>query len=179
MQLVTTIVSLSIAGTAMPMVAQMALTPAITQVKTNNFAIAEQQAVTYAARNEGQDELAEVPENCELDQAEAGVVSITCTQGVKKFKAVVTRTFRSSIELGYAGNQRVFQYPTPKKYSGHQCPVYDAWGVYGYNDQYEKALGGACIPREAWTEGKYMGSDPDAWMFDIHMHNGWDPHPDY
>ena len=179
MNIVSALVGLSIAGTAMPMIADMSLAPVIAQKRAINFGLAEQRAVTYAAMNEGQDELAELPEGCELEQAGDGAVTITCTEGVNQFRASVSRTFRTSIELGYAGNQRVFQFPTPEKYSGHQCPVYDAWGVYGYNDQYAEALGGACIPREAWTEGKYFESNPDAWMFDIHMHNGWDPHPDY
>ena len=178
MNIVSALVGLTIAGTAMPMIAELSLAPVIAQKRASNFGLAEQRAVTFAALHEGQDALADAPDGCELEQLE-GAVSITCTEGEGKFRATVTRSFKTEVDLGYAGNQRVFQYPTPERYSGHQCPVYDAWGVYGHNDQYAEALGGACIPREAWTEGKYFESNPDAWMFDIHMHNGWDPHPDY
>ena len=60
-----------------------------------------------------------------------------------------------------------------------QCPVYDPWGVYGYNDQYYKALGGACMPEVAWTQTKYQFSNPDEWLYDINNIKGWGDHPDY
>ena len=74
---------------------------------------------------------------------------------------------------------RSFQFETPTRYSGHQCPTYDPWGVYGYNDQYYQALGGACMPDVAWTQTKYQFSNPDSWLYDINGIKGWGDHPDY
>ena len=52
MNIISTVVGLGIASTAMPMIAQMAVTPAVVQRKANNFGVAETAAVTYAALNE-------------------------------------------------------------------------------------------------------------------------------
>ena len=68
---------------------------------------------------------------------------------------------------------------TPTRFSGHQCPQQDAWGVYGYNDQYYDVLGGACTPRDIWNENKYIFSNPDAWLWDANGFNGYGDHPDY
>ena len=67
----------------------------------------------------------------------------------------------------------------PDRYSGHQCPIHDPWGVYGHNYQNYTALGGACMPDVAWTQTKYQFSNPDAWMYDINNIKGWGDHPDY
>lgn len=180
MNVVSALVGLSIAGTAMPMVAQMSVMPAITQRKTTNFGIAEQKAVTYAALNEGQDELAETPKGCELEQVGDGAVSITCTEGENAYKATVTRTFRSSIDLGgYAGNQRVFANATPGAYEPHQCPADDPWGVQYTNAQWAKNWNwGACLPSVLWNKNRYLESNPDDWLYDISGY-GFGAHPDY
>ena len=81
-------------------------------------------------------------------------------------------------EVNGAANSRTFQFETPTRFSGHQCPQHDQWGVYGYNDQYYEALGGACIPRDIWNQPKYQFSDPDAWLYDVNNFNGWGHHPD-
>ena len=74
----------------------------------------------------------------------------------------------------------MFEFETPTRFSGHQCPTYDPWGVYGYNDQYYTALGGACMPdRSLDTSTTYQFSDPSAWLYDINNIKGWGDHPDY
>ena len=81
-------------------------------------------------------------------------------------------------EVEGAATGREFQFETPTRFSGHQCPQHDQWGVYGYNDQYYEALGGACTPRDIWNQSKYQFSDPDAWLYDVNNINGWGHHPD-
>ena len=88
MNIVSTVVGLGIASTAMPMVAQMAITPAITQVRATNFGVAETSAVTYAALNEGKDTFSEVPNGCELEELGNEAYTITCTAG-EKFEATI------------------------------------------------------------------------------------------
>ena len=98
---------------------------------------------------------------------------------------VFTRAFRLAVPdkgndgVDGATTGRQFQYETPTRFSGTQCPTYDPWGVNGFNDLYYDALGGACIPADGWNQTKYQFSDPDAWLYDINNRNGWGDHPDY
>ena len=66
-----------------------------------------------------------------------------------------------------AGTERQFEFETPTRYSGHQCPIYDAWGTLGYNDTNYDALGGACTPSKAFSQTAYQLSHPDEWKYDI------------
>lgn len=94
MNLVSTMVGLSIAGTAMPMIAQMSMTPIIAQKQAANFAVAESQAVAFAAANEWQTQVGVPPDNCSVMFIEANAYSVTCFHGLKRFRAEVTRSFR-------------------------------------------------------------------------------------
>ena len=111
--------------------------------------------------------------------------SVTCTHGTGTYVQSVTRAFRLTVPDTDLDNgdgattQREFAYATPTRFSGHQCPYYDAWGVNGYNDQYYSALGGACIPSTGWTQSVYQLSNPDEWLYNINNRNGWGSHPDY
>ena len=98
--------------------------------------------------------------------------------------SLLLRAFRLAVPDkgldGEGGNrEREFQFDKPTRYSGHQCPIHDPWGVYGYNDQYYGPLNGACMPQDAWNATNYQFSDPDAWLYDINNIKGYGDHPDY
>ena len=187
MNIVSSLVGISIMGTAMPMVAQMTIEPMQAIKRAENFAVAETAAVVFAATYEG---TLDIPRNTDTCVAAArdgteNAYSVTCTHGSGQYVQSVTRAFRLAVPdkgLGAAteiSTGRTFQFETPTRFSGIQCPTYDPWGVNGFNDQYYEALGGACIPDDAWNQIKYQFSDPDAWLYDINNHNGWGEHPDY
>jgi hypothetical protein len=188
MNIVSTMVSMSLmAGAAAP-VMQMAIAPAEASKRASNFSVAETAAVVFAATYEGTEDIPVDTETCVTEAREGtqNAYSVTCTHGTGKYVQSVTRAFRLAVPEkdlkngdGADMSGRTFQYETPTRYSGHQCPVYDPWGVNGYNDQYYVALGGACMPDVAWTQTKYQFSNPDAWLYDINNIKGWGTHPDY
>lgn len=186
MNIVSTMVGLSIVGVASPMMLDMSLAPIIAQKRATNFGIAETAAVVFAAQYEGKTDIP--PSSTDTCTSEAreetkNAYSVTCTHGDGKFVQSVTRAFRLAVpdkELnGASNNAREFAFETPTRYSGHQCPYYDAWGTNGYNDQYYSALGGACTPNKAFSQTAYQFSHPDEWLYDINNFNGWGNHPDY
>lgn len=199
MNIISSVVGLAIMGTAMPMVAQMTIQPHMAQKRSENFSIAESAAVTYAATNEGAPSLGRVPSECSVTNIVDNAYSVTCTHGQNQYIQKVTRSFILGVcddndgnnghgnsggydcsnPGGYANNARVFDHASPKKFSGHQCPTYDTWGVNGHNDLYEKALGGACIPEALWSKEIYRASNPDNWLYDVDNYNGWGSHEDY
>jgi hypothetical protein len=187
MNIVGTMVGMSLMATAAPAVLQMSIAPAEASKRAQNFAVAETAAVVFAATYEGKLDIPENTETC-VTAARDGTenaYSVTCTHGSGKYVQSVTRAFRLAVPdqgldaANGASSGREFQFETPTRFSGTQCPTYDPWGVNGFNDQYYKALGGACIPADAWNQTKYQFSDPDAWLYDINNHNGWGSHPDY
>jgi|TARA_B100000674_G_scaffold467146_1_gene451852 hypothetical protein len=206
MNIVSTVVGLAIMGAAAPMIADMSIQPIMAQKRAENFSIAEATAVTFAAKNEGATSLTPTPSLCnEPASLSNGAYSITCTEGAgTQFVQTVTRSFRlkqcddndgnnghgnsggydcsNPGNGGYADNVRVFNFPTPTKFTGHQCPTHDTWGVNGYNDAQAAIFGedyGACIPDVAWSKHTYKASNPDSWLYDINNHNGWGEHSDY
>ena len=92
MHLAATLVTLSIVGFSGPMVAEMALMPNITQAKSTNFSNAENSANIFAAHSRANNELAPLPENCELEQDDL-VYSVTCTEGQGRLLQTAKRTF--------------------------------------------------------------------------------------
>ena len=187
MNIVSTTVGLSIMGAAAPMVMEMSIAPVVAQKRAQNFATAETAAVVFAANYEGTTDTPVDTDTCTASEREGtqNAYAVTCTHGIGKYVQSVTRAFRLAVpekDLNNGdgvGTLRSFQFETPTRFSGHQCPTYDPWGVYGYNDQYYKALGGACMPDVAWTQTKYVFSNPDAWLYDINNIKGWGDHPDY
>ena len=206
MNIVSTVVGLAIMGAAAPMIADMSIQPIMAQKRAENFSIAEATAVTFAAKNEGATSLTPTPSLCnEPASLSNGAYSITCTEGAgTQFVQTVTRSFRlkqcddndgnnghgnsggydcsNPGNGGYADNVRVFNFPTPTKFTGHQCPTHDTWGVNGYNDAQAAIFGedyGACIPDVAWSKHTYKASNPDSWLYDINNPNGWGEHSDY
>ena len=187
MNIVSIVVGMTLIASAAPMVMNMAIAPAQAMKKAQNFAVAETAAVVFAATYEGELTIPQNTETCVSKQREgtANAYSVTCTHGSGAYVQSVTRAFRLAVPDtglqngdGVAQN-REFAYETPTRFSGHQCPTYDPWGVNGFNDQNYDALGGACIPDAAWNQAKYQFSNPDEWLYDINNHNGWGDHPDY
>lgn len=188
MNIVSTMVTMSIAGAMSPMMMTMALTPAEASKRAQNFGIAETAAVVFAATYEGTTDIPPTAtETCTSEAREntENAYSVTCTHGSGNYVQSVTRAFRlavpdTDLDNGDgAGSGRQFEFETPTRYSGHQCPIYDAWGTKGYNDQYYEALGGACTPDRAFSQTAYQLSHPDEWLYDINNFNGWGNHPDY
>lgn len=178
MNLISTMVTLSIAGAAAPTISQMAVTPYVAQLQSESFTQAESYAVTVAAKAEATGELPDLPPGCSVPPPEDSIYQVTCNAGDGKFAAVATRTFRIIDEIDDGGSgARTFAFETPKNFSGNSCPTYDTFGVYGYNDQWSNMP--ACKPLVIWNKAAYLASDPDSWLFDVNNHNGWGQHPLY
>lgn len=186
MNLMSALIGLSIAGVAAPTIAKMSIAPFEAQLRAKNLGQAESSAVVFAATYEGG--TAEPPPSkppCTAAPMEdtKNAFNVTCTAGDGKYVQSVQRAFRLAVpdtdleETGTA--QRQFEFETPTRYSGHQCPVYDAWGTKGYNDMYYEALNGACTPSKAFSQTAYQLSNPDEWLYDINNWNSWGDHPDY
>ena len=187
MNIVGTMVGMSLMATAAPAVLQMSIAPAEASKRSQNFAVAETAAVVFAATYEGTTDMPVDTDTCVSSEREntENAYSVTCTHGTGKYVQSVTRAFRLAVPEKDLKNgdgattSRAFTFETPTRYSGHQCPTYDPWGVYGYNDQYYTALGGACMPDVAWSQTSYQFSNPDSWLYDINGIKGYGDHPDY
>ena len=187
MNIVSSLVGLSIMGAMAPSAVQMTLAPIEASKRAQNLGVAESAAVVFAATYEGKIDLPPTStETCtsEAREGTANAYSVTCTHGTGKYVQSVTRAFRLAVpdsELDSDGSDtsRQFEFETPTRYSGHQCPIYDAWGTKGYNDTNYDALGGACTPDKAFSQVIYQFSHPDEWLYDINNFNGWGHHPDY
>ena len=181
MNIVSTMVGLTMMGAAAPAMVNMTLTPIIAQKRTNHLTQAEATAVAFAATAEADQALPNIPTGCSVSDPKNTVYTITCVSGVESnYGAVVSRSFRIIPEAeGSGSGGRTFLFETPERFSGHQCPQTDQWGVYGYNEANAQYLGGACIPRAIWNVNKYEDSNPDAWLYDVNNHNGWGYHSNY
>lgn len=205
MNIISSIVGLGIMGTAMPMIAQMSIQPHMALKRAENFGIAEAAAVTFAAQNEGATSLTPTPSLCDNpDPLSNGAYSITCTEGAgTQFVQTVTRSFRlqqcddndgnnghgnsggydcsNPGNSGFVKDLRVFDFPPPPGFTGHQCLITDNWGLDtdAFDREKNKWKGKSCTPNAAWHSAFYLDSDPNAWMYDINKHNGWGEHPDY
>ena len=173
-------------GASAPSMMQMSIAPFEAQKRAQNLGVAETAAVVFAATYEGKLDTPENTDTCVSAPREGtkNAYSVTCTYGSGKYVQSVTRAFRTAVpdqELNNNGTTvtREFAYETPTRYSGIQCPVYDRWGINGFNDLNYDATGGACIPAIAWTQTLYVLSNPDSWEYDINNYNGYGSHPDY
>ena len=189
MNIVSTMVGLSVMGVAAPSLMQMSIAPHVAQLRAKNLGVAESAATVFAATYEGGlDTPPTVTDTCTSEARENtdNAYSVTCTHGSGKYVQSVTRAFRLAVpdegldgDDGGSGVAREFAFQTPTRYSGHSCPTYDRWGTKGYNDTNYEAHNGACIPLDAWTQSAYILSHPDAWLYDINNYNAWGYHPDY
>ena len=182
MNLISTMVGLSIMGAAAPMMMDMSLAPFIAQKRAQNFGIAESAAVTFAAANEGAIQVGSVTDGCSLEGVNAPAYKITCPHGNKKFRQIVSRSFKlinPSTNNGGGNNNNSISFktdpPPPQSLSHHKCPggnhlpgwTADPWGTAYYNRDH---LGGKhCIPVAA-----HGGIDPEddmsTWKWDLRIH---------
>jgi len=180
-------VTMSIGGAMAPALMTMSLAPAEAAKRAQNLGVAESAAVVFAAKYEGGIDTpptVDGPCTSEARENTNNAYSVVCTYGSGKYVQSVTRAFRLAVpDKGLDGEDdtggREFQFEKPTRYSGHQCPMEDPWGVYGYNDRMYTALGGACMPQDAWNPTRYQFSDPTAWLYDINNIKGYGDHPDY
>ena len=140
MNIVSTMIGISIMGAAAPMVLDMSIAPMIAQKRAQNFAVAESRAVAYAALNEGAPDTTPVPDGCDLAQLEdSGAYMITCVEGADNFKQSVSRSFKlAPLEGDDTSNDKPRRAYTP----GVFCPLWDPWGIINYNDSHNVQ----CIP---------------------------------
>ena len=99
MNIVFTVVGLSIMGAAAPTIANMSIQPIIAQKRAENFGVAETVAVVYAATYEGKLDIPENTQTC-VSAAREGTenaYSVTCTHGTGKYVQSVTRAFRLAV----------------------------------------------------------------------------------
>ena len=180
MNIVSSMVGISIAGIAAPSMMTMALAPIEAQKRADNFTVAESAAVTFAAANEGAKTLSgDPPDNCELTATGASAYDVTCEGGQGKYLQTVTRSFRLAPTAGvYTNPNREFAFETPRKYSHVECLASDPWGVMWYNDHLAAGHLDACIPAPVWSRERYLESNPDDWLYDLSDH-GYGKHPDY
>ena len=186
MNLMSALIGLSIAGAAAPTIARMSIAPYEAQLRAKNLGIAESAAVVFAATYEGgTDTPPSSTDTCTSTPREEtkNAFNVTCTYGDGKYVKSVQRAFRLAVpdvDLEETGpTQRQFEFETPTRYSGHQCPIHDTWGTKGYNDRMYAKLGGACTPDKAFSQTAYQLSHPDEWLYDINNWNSWGEHPDY
>ena len=90
MNIISVTVSAGMMGMLLPGVMTMSIAPTVASIRSNNFAAAEAQAVSYSAVANVSYELPEVPDNCELNEAKN---EIACFKGDNKYKMVAKRSF--------------------------------------------------------------------------------------
>jgi len=185
MNIVSTMVGITIMGAAAPSVMQMTLAPVEAQARARNFSTAESSAVAFSAANEGQTatDLSVLPDNCDapIDQG-GGAFDITCYGGEddSNYRQAVTRSYRLAPQAlnSYTNPTRSFAFETPKTYSHVECQTNDPWGVMWYNDHLRAGHLDACQPSILRSREAYLESNPDDWLYDISDH-GYGRHPDY
>ena len=189
MNIASTLIGLSLMGAAAPTVMNMTLAPIEARKKADNFTQAEKLAVIFSAHNEGKEELdlSILDENCKDKEGKERVFeeaprayAVTCSEGKGRYIQTVTRSFRLAPETQgvYTNPEREFAWEAPPKYSHVECLPSDPWGVMWYNDHLKAGNLDACIPSPAWSEARYLESNPDDWLYDLSDH-GFGRHPDY
>jgi len=176
MNIVSTMVGLSIMGAAAPSMMTMSIAPFEAQKRAQNLGIAESAAVLYAAQNEGADTLSAWPNGCTVDRINTPAHTISCSHGENAYEQTIERSFRTAVPLT-DGNTITFPMDPPESYTQWPCPgkdnilnwPVDAWGTSYYNQQ---TLGGQyCIP-EAAQGGIDPDDDMSTWLWDLRVHFG-------
>ena len=190
MNIVSTMVGITIMGAAAPSVMQMTLAPVEAQARARNFSEAEGAAVAFAASQEGQatpawlSDSSLIPRNCDppVDRG-SGAYDITCYGGKldSNYRQAVIRSYR--LAAGTGVNSLSWRNLTPVNIGSHQCPPGDEWGLNyrGFNETYGAQLG-ACVPQVAWSANRYENSDSSKWQYDIRQYadmKGYETHPDF
>jgi len=104
MNIVSVTVSAAMMGTLMPGIMTMAIAPSVAQIRSNNFAVAEAQAVAFVANANVAYELPTVPDGCEVNEE---LTEISCVNGDGKYAMIAKRSFRL-LDAGAAGNLGVY-----------------------------------------------------------------------
>ena len=181
MNIVSTMVGITIMGAAAPSVMQMSLAPVEAQKRANNFSIAESKAVAYAAANDGKtNKQASIPLGCIEKSQGSGAWDVICDEGKGRYLQKVTRSYRLAVQTSSSYN---FPKTTPVNIGSHQCPPGDEWGLNyrGFNETHGAQLG-ACVPQVAWSANRYENSDSSKWQYDIRQYadmKGYETHPDF
>ena len=98
MNVVSTLVGLSLMGAAAPILVDMTVQPAIAMRKAENFGVAEAAAVVFAATYEGTYDTPVDTDTCVATEREVpNAYSVTCTHGRGKYVQSVTRAFRLAV----------------------------------------------------------------------------------
>ena len=185
MNIVSTMVGLSIMGAAAPSMMTMSLAPFEAQKRAQNLSIAESSAVTYAAQHEGATQLSTAPSGCTLNSTNAPAIEITCTEGENKYVQSVSRTFRLNTQSATPvapAPGRTFDYPAPTLgFTSTYCHTWEDWGTNtsAFDKETNTWVGKSCTPFETTAQSRYALSDVEAWRYDIHKINGFGPHSDY
>ena len=152
MNLVSSLVGLSIMGTAMPMLTQMAITPTIAARRAENLLLVLLQQWLFRA-NEGASAVATAPDGCTLDDLGQRAWSITCEEGENTHQARVTRSFRLAllkeevlIPTNHAHSRRI------TSTGAHQCHVRSV----GHKLRNDWPTLGQCIPQVLWSKDAYL-----------------------
>ena len=91
MNIISVTVGASMLGVLAPGVMQMSIAPMVAQVRANNFAVAEAQAVTFADAATLAYDLPVVPSICSVNSEQT---EVSCTVGDGKYRMVAKRSFR-------------------------------------------------------------------------------------
>ena len=98
MNIISVTVSGAIMGILMPGVMTIAIAPTVAQIRSNNFAEAEAQAVVFADTANMSYELPTVPTNCVLNVEKT---EISCSKGAGKYQMIAKRSFLLLDEGGH------------------------------------------------------------------------------
>lgn len=161
MNLVSTMVGLSIMGAAAPSMMQMSIAPFEAQKRAQNLGIAESAAVVFAAQYEGTAATPVSAGTCEPTLLTPGAWQVTCDYGDDKYEQSVTRGFRTLVAPERPDSS--FAYDSPASFSIWQCPPDDPFGVEGFNDRF----GGWCVPTPLTHWGKQFPIEPEDWLYDL------------
>ena len=94
MNIVSTMVGMTIMAGATVPVMNMSIAPAEAAARARNFGIAETAAVVFAATYESTSDTPIDTDNCDVTQLAGTAYSVTCTHGTGKYAQSVTRAFR-------------------------------------------------------------------------------------
>jgi type II secretory pathway pseudopilin PulG len=176
MNIVSSIVGISIMGAAAPSMMTMSIAPFEAQKRAQNLGVAESAAVIYAAENEGKTTLTAVPDVCDLDSTNAPAYEITCSEGDGAYEQTVSRSFSQVVQgtspVTPVTPDRTFSYPiNPYGTSGIECHDYENWGTAGvfraWNVEEQVWTKESCTPPELRTQVAFDDSDPAEWIWDI------------
>ena len=160
MNIVSTMVTLSIMGAAAPAILQMSIAPFEAQKRAENLGTAESAAVVFAAQYEGTSATPVATDICEPTLLAPGAWQVYCDYGEGDSLQAVTRAFRT-IEDTPPGSS--FAYEAPSSFSNWNCPPNDPFGVETFNDRH----GGWCKPTPLTHWGNSHPIAPENWLYDL------------